>query len=258
MFNPTDIVLSDAAYVILTHVCDKNCPFCSDLYRIYCKDHEHQCVKTSAMSIKTAEEITKKLIEHGTKRVTLVGGEATLNPYFVDICKLFHSYFEVVCTSSMSRVDRILRANDYVDHWNFSVYSKILDLDFTSKLKGTVTLSKLLFDGDLLIKGPEDLDNYIDKYGSRFNLKFSTLRNVNTFCAEREKVSWLKDLKDIEEVMIFNGEVFAYKYRGYYIDRKDMEPLYSINKLPTSLKVHPNGLINTTWDESWNRELKEE
>lgn len=258
MFNPKDIRLADAAYVILTHVCDKNCPFCSDLYRIYCKDPEHICVKDSAMSYETAEKITEKLIEHGTKRVTLVGGEATLNPEFVKICKLFHSHFDVVCTSSMSRIDRILEANDFVDHWNFSIYSKIIDFNFTEKLKGTVTLSKLLFDGDLVIKGPKDLDNFIDTYGKRFNLKFSTLRNVNRFCSEREHVSWIKDLHDLKEVMIFNGEVYAYEYRGYFIDRKNVEPLYSKNKLPTSLKVHPNGIIDTTWDEPWNRRIENE
>jgi len=242
--------------VILTHICDKACPFCSDLYRIYCpvvNDETKSVVSQFAMSINTLNDIIPKLLKEEIIRVTLVGGEATLNPDFVEICKLLHQHFEVVCTSAMFDLNKIIDASNYVDHWNFSVYRNNLDLSFTNKLKGTVTLSKLLFDGDSIITNMDDLDKYIDKYGDKYQLKFSTLRGVNRFSVEREYVSWLEESHKLEKVMIFNNEVYSYKYRGYYIDRKNVEPIYSKEKLPTSLKVHPNGIIDYTWDEPWNK-----
>ena len=97
------------------------------------------------------------------------------------------------------------------------------------------------------------IKEFIDKYGDKYQLKFSTLRGVNRFSVEREYVSWLEESHKLEKVMIFNNEVYSYKYRGYYIDRKNVEPIYSKEKLPTSLKVHPNGIIDYTWDEPWNK-----
>ncbi len=262
-YNPENIRLKDATYVILTHICDKVCPFCSDLYRVHCTDPNHPLINKISMSLNTIAEAIPKLLTRNISRVTLVGGEATLNPNFVKICELLHECFEVVCTSSMSNIQRILAANPFVDHWNFSIYQKNLDnfdlknLEFANELSGTVTLSKLFFDGDTFIKNLSDLDRYIGTFGEKYQLKFSTLRAVNRFSKEREYVSWLESApKNVfEEVMIFDGEVYAYKYRGYYIDRKNVEPEYSKQGLPTSLKLHPNGTIDYTWDEPWNRPI---
>ena len=91
--------------MILTHVCDKACPFCSDLYRIYCpvvNDETKDVVSQFAMSINTLNDVIPKLLKEKIIRVTLVGGEATLNPDFVEICKLLNRHFEVVCTFAMS------------------------------------------------------------------------------------------------------------------------------------------------------------
>ena len=87
MYNPKNIKLKDAAYAILTHVCDKACPFCLDLYRIYCIDITNPLVHKVSMSLDTLDTIIKELRKTDIKRVTLVGGEATLNPNFVEICK---------------------------------------------------------------------------------------------------------------------------------------------------------------------------
>lgn len=32
-YNPTNISLEDNAYIVLTHICNRECPFCIDIYR---------------------------------------------------------------------------------------------------------------------------------------------------------------------------------------------------------------------------------
>ena len=38
-FNPNNILLEENAYIVLTHICNRNCPFCIDVYRNSTKEH---------------------------------------------------------------------------------------------------------------------------------------------------------------------------------------------------------------------------
>ena len=39
IFNPNNILLEENAYIVLTHLCNRNCPFCIDIYRNKSKDY---------------------------------------------------------------------------------------------------------------------------------------------------------------------------------------------------------------------------
>lgn len=244
MYDPTNIVLEDGCYIILTHLCDRSCKFCSDNYRINIKD---VCIKDNKYFLdynSLKNKIIPELINKGIKRVTLVGGEPTFHPDFVNICKFLNQYFEVVCSTNLSNIDKILKANKYVNHWNFSIYKKNYDFSFTRFINGTITLSKLLYNDDPVIRNKEELDEFIDNYKDNFSIKFSTLSNANEFCSERLTVSWIDELPGIKHVKVFNGKVSASIYRGIFIGRNDKE-----NESGISYKVHLDGTINKTWKE---------
>ena len=230
MYNPTNIVLEDNCYIILTHICNKKCKFCSDKYRINISDCNNKNDNYFLNYGILKNKVIPELIKRNIKRVTLVGGEPTIHPDFVNICKILHEHFEIVCSTNISNIDKILKANNYVDHWNFSIYKKNYDFSFTKFINGTITLSKLLYNDDPVIKNKEDFDEFIDKYSKDFSIKFSTLSDANEFCSERLFVSWIDEIPNIKHVKIFNGKISGSIYRGIFIDRKDIDGIIKKNK----------------------------
>ena len=137
-FNPNNILLEENAYIVLTHICNRNCPFCIDVYRNTTKEH---------LSLEKLKKVHIFLRENNIKRVTLVGGEPLLNPEIEDICLfLSEQHYDIVITTNFDFSKKIIEIDKKVPniHWNFSVYGdKEVDI-FPNQLQGDITLSKLI------------------------------------------------------------------------------------------------------------------
>ena len=232
MFS-VDTRYSDYMSIVVTHSCNRNCPFCIDKYR-------GTDIFIDMGSVHKALVFAKN---KGIGDILLVGGEPTLHPNIVNIAKLFYeNNFRVILTSNFDHLDRIYELNKYVDYFNMSYYGQ-KNMPNLSKLNhADITLSTLIYQGVLDTK--EKLDEFIDKWGKEYKLKFSTLTPCNEFCKSRYKVDYLDDL-DCEWVVLFN-EILGQVYRGCIIKRYDKV----INKkAKQSYKCHVDGSINTSWEE---------
>lgn len=96
IFNPNNILLEENAYIVLTHLCNRNCPFCIDIYRNKSKDY---------LSLEKLKEINIILQKNEIKRVTLVGGEPLLNPEIEEICLFLSKYYDLVITTNFDYED---------------------------------------------------------------------------------------------------------------------------------------------------------
>ena len=86
-YNPTNISLEDNAYIILTHLCNRNCPFCIDVYKNTSKEF---------LTLEKVKKVHEYLKEKDIKRVTLLGGEPFLNPQIKEICLFLAKYYDIV------------------------------------------------------------------------------------------------------------------------------------------------------------------
>ena len=154
-FNPNNISLEDNAYIVLTHLCNRDCPFCIDIYRNKSKDY---------LSLEKLKEINVTLQENNIKRVTLVGGEPLLNPEFEEICLFLSKYYDLVITTNFDYYEKIITVDKKIPniHWNFSLYDDKEINILPKDLQGDITISKLISKNSL--KNKDELDKFIEKY----------------------------------------------------------------------------------------------
>lgn len=216
--------------IVVTHVCDRACPFCIDGYR---GNNEYIRLQDVAQALKIASL-------SGVKDILLVGGEPTLHPDIQEIARLVKLFgFNLILTTNYSRPDVIWQLDQYVDSFNISYYNQPnlpSQKDFTADL----TLSALLFQGQLDTK--EKLDGFIEKYATGYILKFSTLTVCNDWTRQRSRVDYLDSLPG--ETIILFGEIEGKIYRGHIIKRYDRVLIHNARQ---SLKCHVDGQVTRSW-----------
>jgi organic radical activating enzyme len=216
--------------IVVTHECNKNCPFCIDKNR---GKQVHISMSNVINALKYAK--TKDI-----KDILLVGGEPTLHKDILLIAQTVKLFgFSLILTTNYTLPDIVEKLDGIVDSFNVSFYNQQIlpnKRDFHSDL----TLSTLIFEGQLDTK--QKLDDFIDKYKDMFILKFSTLMNCNDWTSKRQKVDYLDNLQ-CEKVILFN-EIVGQIYEGCIIKRYDKVINISAKQ---SLKCHVNGEIKKSW-----------
>lgn len=234
MFN-INTATSDYMSLIVTHECNKKCPFCIDKYRGN-KEYISMGNVYRAMRFAFSSKI---------KDILIVGGEPTLHPKILEITRIVKSYgFNVILTTNYSKPEIVKSLDKYIDSFNISFYNQT-ELPNQDLFTADVTLSALITKKTLHTK--EKLDSFIDKYRHRYNLKFSTITVCNKWTKENQIVNYLDDISE-KDVVLFN-EIRGTFYRGFIIKRYDR----IINKNAwQSFRCHVDGEIS----KSWNREGK--
>lgn len=216
--------------VVLTHQCNKNCPFCID----YKKDN---CF-ISIDNFKNALEVAAQAkIEH----ILLTGGEPTLHPEILEFARMINEFrFTSILTTNYTNPKITQSLDGIIDCFNISYYGQERlphQLDF----KSDITISALIHKYQLSSK--DELDCFMGKcWAYTNNLKFSTLTICNEWTRARQQVDYL-DYLDCTWHVLFN-EILGQSYKGSIIKRYDKV----INPCARqSLKCHVDGLINYEW-----------
>ena len=221
---------SDYMSIVLTHECNRQCPFCIDQYR---GRNEY----ISLLNVQRAINFAKA---HNIKDVLLVGGEPTLHPQVIEIAKMIKGAgLKTILTTNYSKPDVVKALDKYVDSFNISYYNQAElpnQRDFTADL----TLSVLLFKGG--IDSKEKLDKFIEKYRDKYHLKFSTLDVCNDWTRAHQNSDWLDDI-GAKKVVLFN-EIEGLFYKDTIIKRYDR--LLNPNA-EQSYKCHVDGVIKQSW-----------
>lgn len=230
MFDPSTQT-SDYMSVIVTHECNRRCPFCID----------KQCGQPGMISMDSIEKAIRFGKEHGIRDILLVGGEPTLHPDIHTIAQRFSlNGFKVILTSNFDDLNKIYDLDPYVDCFNMSNYGQQLP-DFSKIQHADLTLSTLIYKHHLNTR--EALDEFIDRLKSLpIALKFSTLSLCNDFTKNEQEVNYLDELPG-ERLVLFN-EILGQIYRGQLIKRYDrvVNP-----NAAQSYKCHPDGTISQEW-----------
>ncbi|MGN0929429.1 MAG: radical SAM protein [Alphaproteobacteria bacterium] len=230
MFN-VNTKTSDYMSIVLTHECNKQCPYCIDKYRGR-KEY------ITLDNIKKAITFAKK---HNIKDILLVGGEPTLHPQVVEIAKMVkEAEFNTILTTNYTRPDVVKDLDKYVNSFNISFYNQ-KELPKQKDFKADLTLSTLLYKGG--IDSKEKLDAFIEKYKDNFILKFSTLTVCNDWTSEHQKVDFLDSL-NAKRIVLFN-EIEGLIYKDYVIKRYDRIINLSAEQ---SFKCHVDGNISNSWE----------
>ena len=172
---------SDYFIIVTTHECGRNCPFCIDKYR---GRNEYISLNNVDLALDYAEKLK-------VKDIFLTGGEPTKHP---DI---------------MKKLDGI------VDSFNVSYYDQ-KELPKQEDYRSDITLSTIIWQDRFPTQ--KDLDDFIDKYESKYYLKFSTLNSANEWCEERKYVDYLNNLPNVQNSLVFEFYP-AQIYRGHVIMR---------------------------------------
>ncbi len=218
--------------IVVTHECNRKCPFCIDQYR----------GQDKYISLEDVDKALRFAKKKKIRDILLVGGEPTLHPDIVMITKMAHEYgFYVILTTNYENKDIVKELDSYVDSFNISFYHQ-KELPNPKEFSADITLSTLIFRGQLDSK--KKLDQFISQYQKKYILKFSTLTVCNEFTKERQTVEYLDDL-EAEKIILFD-EIEGLIYRNCIIKRYDR----LINKnAKQSLKCHTDGIISDSWKE---------
>ena len=231
MFDVTRDPL-DYVCLVVTHECNRNCQFCIDEYR----------GRNEVMTMDIVDKGLKFAKELGAVDILLLGGEATLHPDIVKIAKkVKKAGFNCILTTNYTKPNVVKALDGIVDSFNISYYNQ-KELPHKDEFKSDLTLSTIIWDGRF--ENREDLDRFIDKYSQQFDsLKFSTLSIANEWCEEKQKVSWLDELPNKKDILLFR-EQLGHIYRGYPIERNDV---LLVEGQQDSYKVFPDGEISDSW-----------
>ena len=221
----------DYMSLVLTHECNRACPFCIDAYR-------GSGESISMAHVAAALEFGRA---HSIRDILLIGGEPTLHPRVREIAQMTKDAgFRVILTTNYSRPDIVAALDGVVDCFNVSYYNQAIlpkQVDFRSDL----TLHALIHDRQLATKAA--LDAFIDVHMENGNLKFSTLVPCNPWASAHQKVEYM-DALDCEWVVLFN-EILGQVYRRAVIKRYDRV----INPVAhQSYKAHVDGTITQSWN----------
>ena len=230
MFN-VNTKTSEYMTIVVTHLCNRRCPFCVDKYR-------------GLNEYITLDDVDKALnfaSENKIKDILLVGGEPTLHPQIVKIASMcYNKKFNIILTTNYSKPEIVRELDKFVNSFNISYYGQE-NLPNSDEFSADITLSTLIHKKQL--KSKKELDKFIDEYSSKFILKFSTLVDCNDWTRSNKKVNYLDKL-DSDKVVLFD-EMLGQIYRGCVIKRYD-KILFKNSK--QSYKCLVNGLISTSWD----------
>jgi len=228
MFDPAT-KSSEYMSIVVTHDCNRNCPFCVDAYR---NSGETILMEHVRKHLETARR-------EGVKDILLVGGEPTLHPQIASICIAVKSGgFRGIMTTNYSNPELVRELSKHLDCINISNYGQST-FEELPDLEAEATLHTLIHRRQLA--SPEHLDRFIDTH-SFVDLKFSTLSACNEWSTKNQGVEYLDSL-DCEWVVLFN-EILGQKYRGAIIKRYDR----TINRSSQqSLKGHVDGTVSTSW-----------
>lgn len=227
----TNTQTSEYISVVVTHECNRNCPFCVDAYR-------------GRKEFISRENVWKAVSEADrlkVRDVLLVGGEPTLHPDIVWIAKQFHDNgFHVILTTNYSVPPVVKALDEFVDSINVSWYGQ-KTLPNQKDFSADITLSALVFKGQLDSKGK--IDEFIDEHRP-MQMKFSTLTACNDFCKRVQSVPYLDELEGRRFILF--DEILGQMYRNYIIKRYDrlLRP-----DARQSIKFHVDGTVNDHWDE---------
>lgn len=222
---------SDYMSIILTHECNKKCPFCVDQYR-------GQQEYISAENVDRALAFAKR---SSVKDILLIGGEPTLHPNVVEIAKKVKlSGFRLIMTTNYTKPEIVKQLDGIVDCFNISFYNQ-RTLPKQSDFVSDLTLHTLIHDKQLATK--DKLDEFIDSHRCNGHLKFSTLETCNDWAKKHQNVGYI-DYLEGETVLLFN-EIEGLIYRGAVIKRYDR--LVNPSAVQ-SFKAHVDGVISNSWN----------
>lgn len=222
---------NDYMSLVLTHECNKRCPFCVDAYR-------------GSGEVITLENVRKTLRfarEHQIKDILLIGGEPTLHPAVEIIAAMVKDAgHRVIMTTNYTKPETICALDGVVDCFNISFYNQRA-LPKQADFKSDLTLHTLIHDKQLATC--DELDRFIDEHQENGHLKFSTLLPCNEWTTKHQRVEYLDEL-ECEWVVLFN-ELLGQIYRGAIIKRYDR----IVNKWARqSFKAHVDGRITQSWN----------
>lgn len=230
-----NITNNDYMSIILTHECNRKCPFCVDQYR---GRNEYITLETLKRHLAIAKA-------DGCRDISLLGGEPTLHPQIEEICKMVVADgFNCILTTNADNIELVKKLSHIVTSINISFYNqKFLDEIDGSMFGCDVTISALIFKGRLDNK--KDLDGFIDKYQSKgFYCKFRTLQDVNAF-THKTKDPTHEFINSLDgERFVMYGSLNALEYRNCIIgisDCLDGKNFYH------SLKGQVDGEVGRTW-----------
>jgi len=221
----------DYMSLVLTHECNKKCPFCVDKYR----------GSGETISIENVKKAISFGKEQGIKDMLLIGGEPTIHPKIDIISSMVKDAgFRVIMTTNYTKPEIVRSLDGVVDCFNISFYNQ-KSLPKQKDFKSDLTLHTLIHAKQ--IKSVADLDNFINSHRENGHLKFSTLLPCNDWAKNNQTGSFLDSL-DCNWIVLFN-EILGQEYKGCVIKRYDRV----INKVAhQSFKAHVNGEISTTWE----------
>lgn len=239
MFN-LKIKTCDFIHIMVTNRCNRRCPFCFDENRKFGKD----------ISKENFIKILDKAKENNIKEVCLLGGEPLLHPDIVWLCKTCHEYgLKTVITTNYVNPEILKECDKYLDSINISFYDQ-KKLPDQKDYKADISLSALIYKGRLDNK--KDLDDFIDKYKDKYNLRLATLEPTNRFPKELCDVSEFLDTLDYDKKVTLFGQIEADIYRGVTIKRHDIVlPKF---EQPFSYNGHVNGDYDRSWVDRYKTE----
>lgn len=196
-----DITTADYMYVVFTHECNRNCPFCIDSYR---GRNEYLSWENLLNHLAFARE-------RGITTITVVGGEPTLHPEAVRFCReIKRQGFYLVMTTNADHWGMLQALDGIVDAFNFSYYGQqLLDL---SAFSTDITLSILMWKGRF--KNLAALDEFIAKHKGTAHLKFKAIEVCNQWTEEHCDISELIGQIPFAEHRTLFGAVDVGIYRG--------------------------------------------
>ena len=226
---------TEYASLVVTHECNKKCPFCIDKYRGNCEYISLSNVEKSLIEAKRAN----------VKDILIVGGEPTLHPDIVKIATLIKEKgFRSIMTTNYSKPEIVKQLDGLVDCFNISFYNQ-KELPKQSDFTTDITITALIHKKQLSTK--KELDDFIDKFKNHGHLKFSTLSVCNEWTKANQSVTYLENL-NAEKVILFD-EIEGLIYNGFVIKRYDK--VINDNSFQ-SLKMHVDGEISRSWFRSLN------
>lgn len=222
---------TDFGSLVVTHECNKHCPFCIDKYR---GNYEYITLTNVIKALEKAKEL--KL-----KDILIIGGEPTLHPNIVEIAHLIKSYgFRSIMTTNYTKPYIVKSLDGIVDCFNISFYNQP-ELPNQKDFESDITITALIHKKHLNTR--MELDAFITKYKKHGHVKLSTLSICNDWTNLNQKVNYLDALNG-EKFTIF-GELEGLNYRGIIIKRNDKQ--IGINSYQ-SYKFHVDGEISQSWE----------
>jgi len=224
--------VTDYMSIVLTHKCTRHCPFCIDKY----------CGRNLTLSRADFVSALEFAKANRIKDIIFVGGEPTLHPNIMEFAEMVKNFgFRLIVTTNCDNLEIVYALDKFVDCFNFSHYGQVMP-DVNKFSHADCTINKLLTRGDIDCK--KRLDNFINEFGDKYHLKFSTLAHANKW-TDTHQVDFLDKLRG-KKIVAF-GEVPMLIYRNYPISRFELTD-YCSEITQKAFKCLVNGRISLSWE----------